>query len=116
MLELEDDQLDDMFRALANRGRRAMLHRLSAGPASLTELSDPLDMTLSAVDQHFRILERCGLARSEKHGRVRTCRLEPATLRQAEHWLTQHRRTWERHLDRLGEFLAHTAPDNEETS
>lgn len=115
MLELSDDRLDAVFRALANRGRRAMIARLTAGPASLSELASPLDMTLSAVEQHLKVLERCALARSAKQGRVRTCHLESETLRATEHWLSAHRETWERHLDRLADFLDDTAPDSRET-
>lgn len=91
-----------------------MLVRLSTGPATLSELAAPLEMTLSAVEQHFRTLERCGLARSEKHGRSRTCRLEPQTLHTAEQWLGGLRAEWERNLDRLSDFLD-DAPNHDDT-
>ncbi len=113
MLELSEPTLDDVFRALANPSRRAMLAHLTAGPASLTDLAAPLDMTLSAVEQHFKVLERCDLVRSEKVGRTRTCRLEPNTVRGTERWLGVLRADWERHLDRLGDFLDQTATDEE---
>ena len=100
-----DIDVDTVFRALANPGRRAMVDRLSIGPASLGELAEPLDMTLSAVEQHSRTLERCGLISTEKRGRVRYCRLEPATMRAAEQWFAERRTRWERRLDRLGEVL-----------
>lgn len=93
-----------------------MLARLTAGPASLSDLASPLDMTLSAVEQHFKVLERCHLARSDKRGRIRTCRLEPDTIRRTEHWLGVLRADWERHLDRLGDFLDETATDDGGTS
>src|SRR5438093_5600985 len=98
--------LDRTFHALADPGRRAMVERLCRGPASVSELARPLDMTLSAVVQHLAVLEASGLVRSEKVGRVRTCRVEPAALRAAEQWIAERRTTWERRLDRLGEYLA----------
>ncbi len=105
VLEQEELDLDRVFRALANPSRRSMLDRLVHGPASLGELAEPLDMTLSAVEQHVKVLRRCRLVSTEKRGRVRTCRLEPAALRSAETWITERRLLWERRLDRLGEFL-----------
>src|SRR5688572_8362269 len=98
--------LDATFHALADPGRRAMVERLCRGPASVSELARPLDMTLSAVVQHLAVLEASGLVRSEKVGRVRTCRVEPAALRTAERWIVERRTLWERRLDRLGEYLA----------
>jgi DNA-binding transcriptional ArsR family regulator len=103
--------LDLVFQALADPTRRVMVDRLTRGPASVSELAEPLDMTLSAVVQHLSVLESSGLVRSEKVGRVRTCRIEPTALRTAERWITERRTTWERRLDRLGEFLDETAPD-----
>jgi DNA-binding transcriptional ArsR family regulator len=103
--------LDLVFQALADPTRRVMVDRLTRGPASVSELAEPLDMTLSAVVQHLSVLESSGLVRSEKVGRVRTCRIEPTALRTAERWITERRTTWERRLDRLGEFLDETAAD-----
>jgi DNA-binding transcriptional ArsR family regulator len=93
-----------------------MVERLSRGPASVSELAQPLDMSLSAVVQHLHVLERSGLIRSDKVGRVRTCRIEPGALRLAEQWIVERRASWERRLDRLGDYLtAHPAdPDHEE--
>jgi DNA-binding transcriptional ArsR family regulator len=85
-----------------------MVERLSRGPASVTELAEPHDMSLPAVVQHLAVLEASGLVRSEKIGRVRTCRIEPAALRAAESWISERRSVWERRLDRLGEYLAET--------
>ena len=98
--------LDLMYQALADPARRVMVERLSRGPATVSELAQPLDMTLSAVVQHLQLLERSGLVRSEKIGRVRTCRIEPQALRLAEQWIAERRSTWERRLDRLGDVLA----------
>ena len=98
--------LDRLFQALADPTRRAMVDRLSRGPASVGELARPLAMSLPAVIQHLQVLEASGLVRSEKIGRVRTCRVEPAALRTAEQWIAERRASWERRLDRLGEYLA----------
>jgi DNA-binding transcriptional ArsR family regulator len=98
--------LDRVFQAIADPTRRAMVERLTRGPASVSELARPLPMTLAAVVQHLQVLQACGLVRSEKVGRVRTCHLEPAGLRLAEDWLRGQRTGWERRLDRLGEHLA----------
>jgi DNA-binding transcriptional ArsR family regulator len=98
--------LDHVFHALSDPARRAMVARLTRGPAPVSELAKPLDMSLSAVVQHLAVLESSGLVRSEKTGRVRTCRIEPKTLRSAEQWITQRRTIWERRLDRLGDYLA----------
>ena len=94
-----------MFAALADPSRRGMVERLSRGPASVTELAAPLTMSLPAVLQHLRVLQDSGLVRSEKAGRVRTCRLEPAALSAAEGWIADRRRGWEQRLDRLDAYL-----------
>jgi DNA-binding transcriptional ArsR family regulator len=83
-----------------------MVERLTRGPASVTDLARPLPMSLAAVIQHLAVLEASGLVRSEKTGRVRTCRIEPGTLRLAEDWISRQRTAWEQRLDRLGEYLA----------
>jgi DNA-binding transcriptional ArsR family regulator len=103
--------LDQVFQALADPTRRWMVERLSRGPASVSELAKPLTMSLPAVVQHLQVLEQSGLVRSEKVGRVRTCRMQADALRTAEHWINQRRDAWERRLDRLGEFLAETDPE-----
>src|SRR5258707_994836 len=98
--------LDLIFQALADPARRAMVDRLIRGPASVSELAKPLDMTLSAVIQHLGVLEGSGLIRSQKEGRVRTCSIVPAALGTAEHWIVGRRSAWKRRLDRLGDYLA----------
>jgi DNA-binding transcriptional ArsR family regulator len=98
--------LDRVFQALADPSRRSMVERLSRGPASVSELARPLAMSLPAVVQHLQVLEASGLVRSEKVGRVRTCRIEPDALRLAEGWIAARRSGWERSFDRLGDFLA----------
>jgi DNA-binding transcriptional ArsR family regulator len=101
-----DEGVDLLFHALADASRRAMVDRLTRGPASVSELARPLEMSLPAVVQHLHVLERSGLVRSEKLGRVRTCAVEPAALRAAERWIADRRTVWEQSLDRLGEYLA----------
>jgi DNA-binding transcriptional ArsR family regulator len=106
------DQAADLgrvFHALADPGRRAMVERLSTGPASVSELGQPLAMSLAAVLQHVQVLEASGLVRSHKTGRTRTCSINPAVLRSAESWIAERRAFVERRLDRLGEYLAETA-------
>jgi DNA-binding transcriptional ArsR family regulator len=99
-------QIDLMFQALADPARRLMVERLSRGPASVSELAQPFDMSLSAVAQHIRLLQASGLVASEKVGRVRTCRIEPKALRTVEQWVSERRTAWERRFDRLGAYLA----------
>ena len=98
-------QLDLTFHALADPARRAMVERLSLGPASVSELAQPLAMSLPAVVQHLAVLQASGLVASEKAGRVRTCRLVPAAMSLAEAWINQRRTDWEARLDRLGAHL-----------
>ena len=83
-----------------------MLERLSRGPASVSELAAPLEMSLAAVVQHVQVLEASHLVRTRKEGRVRTCRIEPAAFATAEAWLSARRMLWEQRLDRLGALLA----------
>jgi|SRR5207253_5065302 DNA-binding transcriptional ArsR family regulator len=101
----ESTRLDLAFQALADPTRRGMLARLSRGPASVSELAQPYRMTLPAVLQHLQHLEASGLVRSEKKGRVRTCRLEPKALSKAEKWIAEQRELWEGRLDRLEDYL-----------
>jgi DNA-binding transcriptional ArsR family regulator len=98
--------LDSVFGALSDPTRRAMIQQLSRGPVAVSDLARPLSLALPAAMQHLRVLESAGLIRSEKVGRVRTCRIEPAALLQAERWIVDRRATWERRLDRLGTHLA----------
>jgi DNA-binding transcriptional ArsR family regulator len=101
--------LDRVFQALADPGRRVMVERLSRGPASVSELGKPLAISLAAVVQHVQVLEASGLVRSQKVGRTRTCSINPAALRSAESWIAERRTLLERRLDRLGDYLAETA-------
>ncbi|MGO9340287.1 MAG: ArsR/SmtB family transcription factor [Terracidiphilus sp.] len=103
--------VDRVFQALGDATRRAMLERLTDKPMSVSLLAEPFDMSLAAVVQHLQILEDAGLVKTEKLGRVRTCRIESAGLDLAAQWLNARRPEWERKLDRLGEFLKE--PDSE---
>jgi DNA-binding transcriptional ArsR family regulator len=100
------DDAEVVFHALADPTRRRIVEQLGRGPATVSELAAPLPMSLPAVVQHLQVLEASGLVRSEKVGRVRTCRLEVKRLDTVEDWIAARRRSWERRLDRLGEFLA----------
>lgn len=100
------EPVDHVFHALADPNRRVILERLSRGPASVSELARPLPMSLPAVVQHLQVLETSGLVSSEKIGRVRSCRIEPTALRPVEQWISARRSSWERRLDRLGDYLA----------
>ena len=96
---------DRLFHALGDPTRRAILDRLVERPASVSNLAEPLGITLTAVMQHLEILEAANLVRTEKLGRVRTSRIETAGFRALEQWVRDHRTTWERKLDRLGALL-----------
>jgi DNA-binding transcriptional ArsR family regulator len=106
--------LDLAFQALADPTRRAMVERLSRGPASVSELAKPLVMSLPAVMQHLAVLEGSGLVRSRKRGRVRTCEINPKALSLVERWVNRRRTEWEHRLDRLGEYLETLKSEGEE--
>jgi DNA-binding transcriptional ArsR family regulator len=97
--------LDMLLRALADPARRAMIERLARGPAPVSELAQPLPMSLPAAMQHLGILEAAGLVRSKKEGRVRTCAIEPRALGQLEQWLSARRTEWEQRLGRLDDYV-----------
>jgi DNA-binding transcriptional ArsR family regulator len=98
--------IDRIFQALGDPTRRAILDRLSLGPQSVSKLAEPLGVTVTAIGQHLQVLEETGFVRTEKVGRVRSCRLEGAGFRAVEQWAVEHRTTWERRLDLLGSLLA----------
>lgn len=100
-----DRCLDKTFAALADPARRAMVEQLVRGPATVSQLAAPLPMSLAGAMLHLKVLEESGLVTSEKKGRVRTCRIDPAMLSAAERWVAERRAMWERNLDRLGKFL-----------
>ncbi len=104
MLNQQPD-LDRLFQALADPSRRAIVERLSLGPAPVTELAKPLPISLPATMQHIGILEAAGLVHSRKIGRVRTCAISPEALGLVEQWINARRIEWEHRLDRLGAYL-----------
>jgi DNA-binding transcriptional ArsR family regulator len=106
----EPELLDQSFHALADSNRRAIVAQLARGAASVSELAAPLGVSLPTVLQHLDVLQRSGLVRSEKVGRVRTCRLEPGHMRAVEDWIAEHRATWERRLDLMGDVLDDVFP------
>lgn len=101
----QSTHLNGVFQALADPTRRAVLERLSSGPAAMSELARPFKMALPSFAQHLDVLEGCGLVRSRKSGRVRTYRLAPRPLKAAEHWMVRQRSMWETRLDQLDSFL-----------
>jgi len=106
---LNQTKIDQVFHAFGDPTRRKLVEQLSHGPASVSDLAKPLGITLAAVVQHLQVLERSGVVRTQKVGRVRTCRLEPAGLNVAAEWIAERRSLWERRLDRLGDMLAEEA-------
>jgi DNA-binding transcriptional ArsR family regulator len=99
------EAVDRVFHALGDPARRAIVERLSRGPASVSEIAEPFAMTLAAVVQHIQVLEQSGVITTKKEGRVRTCRLDARGLNTASQWIKQRQAIWERRLDRLGDML-----------
>jgi DNA-binding transcriptional ArsR family regulator len=99
-------QIHRVFHALGDPTRRIIMEKLTAGPVSVSQLATPLNITLAAVVQHLQVLEESRLVRTEKTGRVRTCRIDPAGLSVAEQWIADRRSIWEKRLDRLGNLLS----------
>ncbi len=104
-----DSGLDRVFHALADGSRRWMIERLCAGPATVSDLAEPLPMSLSAVVQHIKVLEAADLVRTQKTGRVRICELRAEALRPVDRWIADRQRMWADAFDRLGELLAEEA-------
>ncbi|MGA2673823.1 MAG: metalloregulator ArsR/SmtB family transcription factor [Terracidiphilus sp.] len=105
MLTKSRVDIDRVFHALGDRTRRAIVDRLSRGPVSVSQLAERLGITLTAVGQHLAILEACGLAVTEKVGRVRTCRMASTGLDALEQWVGEHRTEWEKRVGLLGKLL-----------
>lgn len=99
------DRLGDVFQALADPTRRAVLGRLSRGPASVSDLAAPFEMALPSFMKHIRALEGSGLIRTHKRGRVRMCEIEEEQFAAAEAWLSKQRAIWEGRADRLERFV-----------
>jgi DNA-binding transcriptional ArsR family regulator len=112
-VRIDDEGLDAMFAALADRTRRDIVNRLSQGEATVKELAAPYSMTLQAVSQHIGVLERCGLISRGRHRQTRPCRLEIQALGAAESWIEESRRAWTERMDRLETHLAHLQEDHQ---
>ncbi len=102
------DEAELVFHALSDANRRRMIDQLTMGPASVSELAQPLGISLPAVVQHLQVLEASGLVESQKVGRVRTCAVRTQALSEAERWISARRVAWEQNLDRLGAYLERT--------
>lgn len=116
MLEQSVAPVDDIFQALSDPTRRAIVERLDRGPLGVSQLAEPFAITLAAVLQHVQVLERCHLVRTSKVGRQRMCRLDPSGIEMATQWLDQRRAVWERRLDRLEAVLDAEPTTSEEQS
>jgi DNA-binding transcriptional ArsR family regulator len=101
----EDERLDRIFHALANRTRRSLLRRLADGPSRVTELAEPHRMSVNAISKHLFVLERAGLIRRERNGHVQSCLLDAAPMAKAEEWISAYRRFWTGKIDRLAAFV-----------
>jgi DNA-binding transcriptional ArsR family regulator len=111
MVEHSQARLDLVFRALGDHTRRAMLHRLTRGEHTVTELAAPYEMSLAAVSKHIKALERAGLVKRTVRGRIHYCRIDPRPLERADDWLRTYERLWDTRIERLVELLRH--PDND---
>ena len=111
MVNLSSSQLDRTFAAVADPTRRKMLTRLARGEASIKELAAPFKMSLPAISKHVRVLERAGLLRQRKIGRVRHCQLAPQPLSEAAVWLAAYQPFWDAKLEALDEFLSEASPE-----
>jgi DNA-binding transcriptional ArsR family regulator len=102
---VQSQVLDRTFSALSDPTRRDILERLSTGPASISQLAEPIGISLPGVMKHVRILEEAKLVTTEKHGRTRECRIAPGDMDEVTDWIEHYRRTWEQRLDRLEAYL-----------
>jgi DNA-binding transcriptional ArsR family regulator len=102
---MTEDQLSNTFAALADPTRRAILARLAAGEAAVTELAEPFDMSLPAISKHLKVLERAGLIARSRDAQWRPCHLEPAPLKDAADWISHYKKFWEESFDRLDDYL-----------
>ena len=102
---VEEDRLDYVFHALANRTRRALLRDLARGPARVTELARPYRISVNAISKHLLVLERSGLIRRARSGAVQTCVLDAAPMASADEWIDDYRRFWDGKLSQLAEFV-----------
>ncbi len=114
-MEQCSDELSGIFQALADPTRRAVLERLSKGPASVSDLAKPFRMALPSFMKHVRFLEGSGLIRTHKKGRVRTCEIEGQRLAAVDAWLSEQRALWEGRADRLEQFVTRIQEEGQST-
>ncbi len=105
MVKCSDDRLDELFGALGEPVRRSVVRTLASGERSVSELAAPYDMTMAAVIKHIAVLEKCGLVRTEKRGRIRYCRIDTNGLTIAQQWLTDTATFWTKRLEALTKFV-----------
>src|SRR3954471_7546332 len=110
MVKYSSRALDRTFAALADPTRRRILAHLSQGDRCVTDLARPHDMSLPAISKHLRVLERAGLLRRRRYGRVHEIKLQATPLKQAAKWVEEYRKFWEGSLDRLAAYLEKTDP------
>ncbi len=108
MVKYQSDSLNEIFGALADPTRRAILARLALGEITVGELAEPFEMSLPAVSKHLNVLEAAGLVQREKQGRLRRCQLDGRPLEAAAGWIEDYRRFWEARLDSLARYLEQT--------
>jgi DNA-binding transcriptional ArsR family regulator len=101
----QEEELDAVFHALCDRTRRALIGRLAQGPAVVTELAAPFDMTLGAVSKHLRVLEGAKLIRREVDGKFHRCSLSAKPMLEADRWLNDYRAFWEDNLGALANYV-----------
>ena len=111
MVKYKDRSLNKTFSALADPTRRAILTRLAKGDSSVTDLAAPFSMSLPAISKHLRVLEKAGLLRQERDGRVRRCHLQAQPLKEAADWIAHYRQFWEGQFDALADYLQDSFPD-----
>jgi DNA-binding transcriptional ArsR family regulator len=104
-MQTQSDPLSTTFAALADPTRRAILARLAAGQATVTELAAPFDLSLPAISKHLKVLQRAGLVEQGRQAQWRPCRLKPERLREVADWIGQYRRHWEQSFERLDDYL-----------
>lgn len=108
-----DADLSNLFHALADPTRRAILTRLAQGPAPVSELAEPTGLRLPTVMRHLAVLEQAGLIATSKDGRVRTCAIVPEALMPMRTWLDEQRVIWESRLDRLDDYVKKVMKERE---
>lgn len=114
MVKYHSDPLSDVFSALSDPTRRAILARLALGETTVSELAEPFDMSLPAVSKHLKVLEGAGLLVRERHGRLHLCQLNGGPMRDVADWIERYRAFWDARLDSLADYLERTNKSTKE--